>query len=279
MKSVGEAMALGGNFQESLGKAMRSIDKRHMGFNWDGDKPSAEPRWPNCLRPSHVPTEHRYLQLMRAIWGGAPPTSCSPPPRSTRGSSSSSLINQTAHDRARRRNTHPEAAEEGQARRSVRRADRTPARFGRRRREHHPRTALDLRSAPGLQDRRHLRRRIRRRHAVYYSCYADETELRPREREAVIILGSGPNRIGQGIEFDYTCVHAVQELGKDYDTIMVNCNPRPCPPITTSPTVCTSSRSPSKTCSRSTRPRRRWARSRASSSSSAARPRCRLPHV
>ncbi len=59
----------------------------------------------------------------------------------------------------------------------------------------------------------------------YYSCYADETELRPREREAVIILGSGPNRIGQGIEFDYTCVHAVQELGKDYDTIMVNCNP------------------------------------------------------
>ena len=59
----------------------------------------------------------------------------------------------------------------------------------------------------------------------YYSCYADETEVKPREREAVIILGSGPNRIGQGIEFDYTCVHAVQELGKDYDTIMVNCNP------------------------------------------------------
>ena len=59
----------------------------------------------------------------------------------------------------------------------------------------------------------------------YYSCYADETELRPRDREAVIILGSGPNRIGRGIEFDYTCVHAVQELGKNYDTIMVNCNP------------------------------------------------------
>ena len=41
MKSVGEAMALAGNFQESLGKAMRSIDKRHMSFSWDGDKPSA----------------------------------------------------------------------------------------------------------------------------------------------------------------------------------------------------------------------------------------------
>ena len=44
----------------------------------------------------------------------------------------------------------------------------------------------------------------------YYSCYADETELRKHDREAVIILGSGPNRIGQGSEFDYTCEHAVQ---------------------------------------------------------------------
>ena len=95
----------------------------------------------------------------------------------------------------------------------------------------------------------------------YYSCYADETELRPREREAVIILGSGPNRIGQGIEFDYTCVHAVQELGKTMTPSWSTATRRPCPPITTCPTASTSSRSPSKTCSRSTRPRRRWARS------------------
>ena len=45
------------------------------------------------------------------------------------------------------------------------------------------------------------------------------------EKKKVLVFGSGPIRIGQGIEFDYTCVHAVQELGKDYDTIMVNCNP------------------------------------------------------
>ena len=70
MKSVGEAMALAGNFQESLGKAMRSIDKRHMGFNWDGEKPSAE-EVAELLEAIHTPTEHRYLQLMRAIWGGA----------------------------------------------------------------------------------------------------------------------------------------------------------------------------------------------------------------
>ena len=70
MKSVGEAMALAGNFQESLGKAMRSIDKRHMGFNWDGDKPS-EDEVSQLLDAIKVPTEHRYLQIQRALWGGA----------------------------------------------------------------------------------------------------------------------------------------------------------------------------------------------------------------
>src|SRR5690606_28407360 len=47
-----------------------------------------------------------------------------------------------------------------------------------------------------------------------YTSYAEETEVDPREREAVIILGSGPNRIGQGIEFDYSCVHASQALSQ-----------------------------------------------------------------
>jgi carbamoyl-phosphate synthase large subunit len=60
----------------------------------------------------------------------------------------------------------------------------------------------------------------------YYSSYDEETEVLPREKAAVIILGSGPNRIGQGIEFDYSCVHAsfaLREAG--YETIMINCNP------------------------------------------------------
>jgi carbamoyl-phosphate synthase large subunit len=60
----------------------------------------------------------------------------------------------------------------------------------------------------------------------YYSSYEEETEVRSRTTPAVIILGSGPNRIGQGIEFDYSCVHAsftLREAG--FETIMVNCNP------------------------------------------------------
>ncbi|WP_313813816.1 carbamoyl-phosphate synthase large subunit [Glutamicibacter sp.] len=59
-----------------------------------------------------------------------------------------------------------------------------------------------------------------------YSSYDEETELSAHEKKSVIILGSGPNRIGQGIEFDYSCVHAVMALRKaGYETVMINCNP------------------------------------------------------
>ena len=60
----------------------------------------------------------------------------------------------------------------------------------------------------------------------HYSTYDEENEVAPRERPAVIILGSGPNRIGQGVEFDYSCVHASFALrDKGFDTVMINCNP------------------------------------------------------
>ncbi len=62
--------------------------------------------------------------------------------------------------------------------------------------------------------------------AYMYSCYDEESEADPTDREKIMVLGGGPNRIGQGIEFDYCCVHAalaMREMG--YETIMVNCNP------------------------------------------------------
>ena len=62
--------------------------------------------------------------------------------------------------------------------------------------------------------------------AYLYSTYEEECEARPSDREKIIILGGGPNRIGQGIEFDYCCVHAALALRDDgYETIMINCNP------------------------------------------------------
>jgi len=62
--------------------------------------------------------------------------------------------------------------------------------------------------------------------AYMYSTYEDECEADPTDRKKIIVLGGGPNRIGQGIEFDYCCVHAALALREDgYETIMVNCNP------------------------------------------------------
>ena len=64
------------------------------------------------------------------------------------------------------------------------------------------------------------------RTAYMYSTYEEECESRPTDRKKVMVLGGGPNRIGQGIEFDYCCVHAALALREDgYETIMVNCNP------------------------------------------------------
>ena len=71
-----------------------------------------------------------------------------------------------------------------------------------------------------------VRRSSPARTPYHYSRYDEENEVAARDRPAVIILGSGPNRIGQGIEFDYSCVHAVMTLrNAGYETIMVNCNP------------------------------------------------------
>src|SRR5580692_12318320 len=62
--------------------------------------------------------------------------------------------------------------------------------------------------------------------AYLYSTYEEECEAEPDNRRKIMILGGGPNRIGQGIEFDYCCVHAVLALREDgFETIMVNCNP------------------------------------------------------
>ncbi|HHZ70972.1 MAG TPA: carbamoyl-phosphate synthase large subunit [Methylococcaceae bacterium] len=62
--------------------------------------------------------------------------------------------------------------------------------------------------------------------AYLYSTYEEECEARPTDKEKIIILGGGPNRIGQGIEFDYCCVHAALALREDgFETIMINCNP------------------------------------------------------
>ena len=77
----------------------------------------------------------------------------------------------------------------------------------------------------------------------HYSSYDEETEVALHAKPSVIILGSGPNRIGQGIEFDYSCVHASMALRKaGYETVMVNCNPETVSTDYDISPACTSSR-------------------------------------
>jgi hypothetical protein len=113
----------------------------------------------------------------------------------------------------------------------------------------------------------------------HYSSYDEETEVAPRERPAVLILGSGPNRIGQGVEFDYSCVHASFALRTRATTrSWSTATRRRCRPTTTRAAVSTSSRSPSRTCSRSyAAPSWLPVPSPASSSNSAARRRSVWP--
>ena len=173
-----------------------------------------------------IPTEHRYLQVMRAIWGGATPeqifnaTKIDP-----------WFIDQFFQINATAMQVRGAETLSKRLLRKAKLAGLSDVQIAHLRRlgDEGENTIRELRWNYGLHPVFKTVDTCAAEFAAqtpyYYSCYADETELRKREREAVIILGSGPNRIGQGIEFDYTCVHAVQELGKDYDTIMVNCNP------------------------------------------------------
>jgi carbamoyl-phosphate synthase large subunit len=90
-------------------------------------------------------------------------------------------------------------------------------------------------------------------HTAYlYSTYEEECEALPSDRQKIMVLGGGPNRIGQGIEFDYCCVHAAQACARTATRpSWSTATRRPCPPTTTPPTACTSSRSRWKTCWRS----------------------------
>ncbi|MPV37985.1 carbamoyl-phosphate synthase large subunit [Georgenia subflava] len=222
MKSVGEAMALGRNFTEALQKAMRSIDKKGTTFHWDGPAPG-EDEVAALLESVRTPTEDRLVDVQQALRGGA---------------SVAELYEATAID--------PWFLDQLVLVEEVAEAVRTAPAL--------TQDVLRLAKRHGFSDVQvaQLRgigedavREVRHAYGLrpvyktvdtcaaefpaltpyHYSSYDTETEVRPREREAVIILGSGPNRIGQGIEFDYSCVHATMALAEKYETVMVNCNP------------------------------------------------------
>ncbi|MEU7629434.1 carbamoyl-phosphate synthase large subunit [Nocardia sp. NPDC049220] len=229
MKSVGEAMSLGRNFAEALGKVLRSLETKAAGF-WTQD----DGAWTDAeaiLADLRTPTEGRIYQVERALRLGA-----------------------SIEDVAAASGIDPwfvaEVAGLVDLRDEVIDAPVLDEPLLRRAKHYglSDRQLAALRpELAGESGVRALRHRLGVRPVFktvdtcaaefeaktpyHYSAYeldpAAESEVAPqREREKVIILGSGPNRIGQGIEFDYSCVHAAQTLSRaGYETVMVNCNP------------------------------------------------------
>ena len=222
MKAVGEAMAIGRSYTEALQKALRSIDKGGVQFHWDGPAPTPE-ETRALVEAASVGTEGRLVQVQQAIRGGAPleelfaSTKIDPwfldqmfllDEVATRIREAEALTGDVLAEAKRHGFSDRQiAAMRGLSEDTVR---EVRGAFG----IHPVYKTVDTCAAE-----------FAARTPYHYSTYDQENEVRPREREAVIILGAGPNRIGQGIEFDYSCVHAAMSLRDHYETIMVNCNP------------------------------------------------------
>jgi carbamoyl-phosphate synthase large subunit len=228
MKSVGEAMSLGRNFIEALGKVMRSLETKRAGF-WT--EPDTEGTAEDALERLRTPTEGRLYDVELALRLGAP----------VDGVAEASGIDpwfvaQIAELLSLRHEVSDAAVLDADLLRRGKHSGLSDRQIAALRPE--------LAGEDGV---RSLRRRLGI-HPVYktvdtcaaefeaktpyhYSSYeldsAAETEVAPQiEKPKVLILGSGPNRIGQGIEFDYSCVHAATTLSQaGFETVMVNCNP------------------------------------------------------
>ncbi len=222
MKSVGEAMAIGRSFTEALQKALRSLESRSAVFDWHQEWVELDKEV--LLARAAVPHDGRLKVVMDALRAGA----------SVEEVHDATGIDPWFVDQLALIN---EVAAEVTAAPEL-----TPALL--RRAKRHGFSDVQVGKIRGMSA--DVVRGVR--HALgirpvfktvdtcaaefaaatpyHYSTYDEESEVEPRERPAVLILGSGPNRIGQGIEFDYSCVHASLALSEaGYETVMVNCNP------------------------------------------------------
>ncbi|MEU1624648.1 carbamoyl-phosphate synthase large subunit [Streptomyces sp. NPDC020096] len=220
MKSVGEAMAIGRNFPEALNKALRSLEKKGSQFTFVGDPGDKG----QLLEAARVPTDGRINTVMQAIRAGATPREVFEATRIDPWFVDQLfLIKEIADELAAADRLSPEAL--GEAKRYGF-SDTQIAQIRGLREEvvREVRQTLGIRPVYKTVDT--CAAEFAAKTPYFYSSYDEESEVAPRTKPAVIILGSGPNRIGQGIEFDYSCVHASFALSAaGYETVMVNCNP------------------------------------------------------
>lgn len=227
MQSVGEAMAIGRTFTESLQKALRSLENGRMGLNCD----PAELNYRSMsdeevLAATGVPTPDRLFLVGEAIFRGISLERIYDTCKIDRWFLDQMLM--IVEERRSLSNTTMSALTVRQWRRAKRlgfsdaqlafiwSVDENDVRLARIASGVIPTyKAVDTCSAEFAAQT-----------PYHYSTYEDENEVRPSTKQRVIILGSGPNRIGQGIEFDYCCVHASFALrDAGFETVMVNCNP------------------------------------------------------
>ncbi|MZE78293.1 carbamoyl-phosphate synthase large subunit [Streptomyces xinghaiensis] len=223
MKSVGEAMAIGRNFTEALQKALRSLEKKGSQFDFTGD-PAALGDKKALLETAVKPTDGRINTVMAAIRAGATREEVFEATKIDPWFTDQLfLIKEIADDLAAAPKLEPELLAEAK-RHGFSDAQIAGIRGLREDVVREVRHALGVRPVYKTVDT--CAAEFAARTPYFYSSYDEETEVAPREKPAVIILGSGPNRIGQGIEFDYSCVHASFALhDAGYETVMVNCNP------------------------------------------------------
>ncbi|MFJ1795451.1 carbamoyl-phosphate synthase large subunit [Kitasatospora griseola] len=223
MKSVGEAMAMGRNFPEALNKALRSLEKKGSQFTFVGEPGDGESK-AELLIKAQVPTDGRINTVMQAIRAGATPEEVFDATRIDPWFVDQLfLIHEIAVELGEGDKLDPELL------RHAKRHGFSDQQIGEIRglkadvvRE--VRHALGIRPVFKTVDT--CAAEFAAKTPYFYSSYDEENEVAPRTKPAVIILGSGPNRIGQGIEFDYSCVHASFALADaGYETVMVNCNP------------------------------------------------------
>ena len=227
MQSVGEVMAIGRTFPESLQKALRSLEQGRAGLNCDPTEKQFDTQSDHeLLTAISSPTPERIFQIGELLRRGVSiddihaacrvdhwfldQMSMIIEERHALSSTSPDEMSSRAWKRVKRLGfsdtqlAHLWGTTESQVRAA--------------------REAVGVR--PTFKTVDTCSAEFAALTPYHYSTYEDEDEVRPSDRERVIILGSGPNRIGQGIEFDYCCVHASFALrDAGYETVMVNCNP------------------------------------------------------
>ncbi|MBM3729636.1 MAG: carbamoyl-phosphate synthase large subunit [Actinobacteria bacterium] len=230
MQSVGEVMAIGRTFTESVQKGLRSLEQGRLGLNADpGEANYAGIGDVELLERCAVPTSERIFHVGEAIRRGLPiqdiHTKCLYDPWFL---DQFLAIIEERHSIEANRGADPHDLPKSLWRRAKRHgfSDGQIAHLI-------GSTEVEVRAARLDSGVRATFKTVDTCSAEFeastpyhYSSYEDENEVRDSSRERVIILGSGPNRIGQGIEFDYCCVHASFALrDAGFETVMVNCNP------------------------------------------------------